>query len=60
MFFQLRTPTIEIEADSTSHDIEIYVRSEVQNLFSKNVIKIENLSLQGEIVQELFGKADGM
>lgn len=60
MFFQFRTPTIEIEADSTSHDIEIYVHSEVQNLFSKNVIKIENLSLQGEIVQELFGKADGM
>ena len=59
-FFQLKAPTVEIEAKNSAEDIYIYVRGKVESLISEGDLVLENLSLQDTIIEELISKADGM
>ena len=55
-----KAPTIEIEAKNSAEDIKIYVRGKVESLISEGDSVLEDLSLQGIVIQELISKADGM
>lgn len=60
VFFQLKTPTVEIEAKKNAEDINNYVRGKIKSLISERDLVLEDLSLQEIIILELVSKADGM
>lgn len=60
MFSEMRSPTIEIEARDCAKDIDVHVCGKIEELISSKDLKIKVFSLSNTIIQELFGKADGI
>jgi ankyrin repeat domain-containing protein 50 len=62
-FMKLKTPIIEIEAESVAADISSYVKSEIKRLrdgYDGKRLYLKNDTLEMTIVRTLTEKADGM
>ena len=60
IFQQKLIPTIELEATKVDHDIEIYVRAQIELRLQDGSLKLGNMALKNKILSALTTKAGGM